>query len=117
DTTHPATTNVAHIPTDRLKTLIAVINLFFLMCRNAVLKNVIIVPCSFYLYSINHSSRKLSTGLASAARMACQLTVSTAISNAAEPATTNTHHWMSIRKAKSANHLFIPHPAMGDAMT
>src|SRR5690606_31870239 len=69
------------------------------------------LPSPFY------SSLKLSTGFAAAARMACQLTVSNAITTAAKPATANIHHWMSMRYAKSSSHLSIAHQAMGEAMT
>src|SRR5690606_21758398 len=65
---------------------------------------------------IDYSSRKLSTGLATAALIACQLTVNKAINNAASPATANIHHSIVVRKANSFNHVFIPHHAIGDAM-
>lgn len=51
----------------------------------------------FYPYSIHHSSLKLSTGLATAARTACQLTVSRAMATADKPVSTNTHHSTSMR--------------------
>ena len=45
---------------------------------------------------LHHSSLKLSTGLATAARIACQLTVSSAIPTAAATATANIHHWIAM---------------------
>jgi len=47
-----------------------------------------------------HSFRSDSTGSATAARIACQLTVSKAITTAANPATANIHDWISILYAK-----------------
>ncbi|SKB81022.1 hypothetical protein SAMN05660226_03215 [Parapedobacter luteus] len=44
----------------------------------------------------HHSSRSESTGFATAARMACPLTVSRAKMMAANPAPANIHHWRSI---------------------
>ena len=44
-----------------------------------------------------YSFRRLSTGFAKAALMACELTVSNAISIASNPATANIHHCISIR--------------------
>ncbi len=66
--------------------------------------------------AVNYSSRKLSTGFATAARMACQLTVSNAMTTATTPANANIHHWISIRYTKSSSHLFIAHQATGEAM-
>src|SRR3546814_20861379 len=63
----------------------------------------------------DYSSLNESTGLATAARIACQLTVNKAINNAASPATTNIHHSIVVRKAKSFNQVFMPHHATGDA--
>lgn len=45
----------------------------------------------------HHSFLNDSTGLATAARIACQLTVANAITTAANPARANIHHSTSIR--------------------
>jgi len=54
-----------------------------------------------------HSYRNASTGFASAALIACVLTVISAMSNAMPPASANTHQPMSMRYAKSCSQLFI----------
>src|SRR5690242_7959558 len=51
-----------------------------------------------------------------AALIAWKLTVINAISNAAKPETTNTHHSILIRYAKSCSHVFITYHATGTAM-
>src|SRR5690606_36057119 len=62
-----------------------------------------------------YSSRKLSTGLAPAARNACQLTVANAIATAVRAATANTHHSTLTWYAKSFSQRCINHQAAGKA--
>jgi hypothetical protein len=44
-----------------------------------------------------HSDRKLFTGFATAARIACTHTVNSAIAIAPTPAAPNTHQWIAVR--------------------
>lgn len=44
-----------------------------------------------------HSERRLRTGLATAARIACTHTVNSAIATAPKPAAPNTHQWIAVR--------------------
>lgn len=59
------------------------------------------------IFIFTYSLRKLFTGFANAALILCQLTVIKAIVMAETPAKANIHQEMSIRYAKSANHLSI----------
>ena len=65
---------------------------------------------------ITHSVRNDFTGLAIAAFTAWKLTVNMAINKAITPAKTKTHQPIFIRYAKSCNHLFPAHHAIGEAI-
>src|SRR5690606_23536516 len=63
----------------------------------------------------SYSDRRLFTGFCTAALIACELTVSNAMTNAITLATPKIHHSKSTWYAKSCNHLSVKYQAMGIA--
>src|SRR5579862_3241727 len=64
----------------------------------------------------DYSTLRLLMGLARAARVVLKMVVASAISSADRPTTTNIHHEIVVRYAKSCSHRFIIHQATGDAI-
>ena len=65
---------------------------------------------------VNYSSLRAFTGLATAARKLCQLTVNKAMVKAVSPAKTNIHQLMVVRYAKPSSHFPMAYHEMGTAM-
>ena len=77
----------------------------------------------FHPYTFDHtcyfgldSDRRLFTGFITAARIACELTVSKAITKVTKPAIPNIHQLTGVRYAKLSSHLFIAHQETGVAI-
>jgi hypothetical protein len=63
-----------------------------------------------------YSDRRLFTGFITAARIACELTVSKAITMVTKPAIPNIHQLTGVRYAKLSSHLFMAHQETGVAI-